>query len=82
MVGGIGDDTFVVDSTIDVVTEVAGQGTDTVQASVSITSLASNVENLVLTGTSAINGTGNSSANTITGNVAANTLSGGTAPTP
>ena len=59
------------------VTELAGQGdADTVLASFGVT-LGANVENLVLTGTGAINGTGNSSANTISGNNAANTIYGG-----
>ena len=49
MIGGAGNDTYVVDATGDVVTEVAGEGTDTVQASVSYT-LGANVENLTLTG--------------------------------
>ncbi len=39
-------------------------------------SLASNFENLTLTGSSAINGTGNGDANIITGNTGANTLMG------
>lgn len=75
--GGTGDDQYVVDSTSDVVTENANEGTDTVHSSVTWT-LGNNVERLTLTGMSAINGTGNSLANTITGNSAANTLSGGT----
>jgi Ca2+-binding RTX toxin-like protein len=77
MVGGTGNDTYVVDSTTDVVTEAAGEGTDTVQSSITLT-LAANVENLVLTGTAAINGTGNALANSLTGNSANNTLDGGT----
>jgi hypothetical protein len=36
-----------------------------------------NVEKLILTGTAAINGTGNALVNTLTGNSAANTLNGG-----
>ncbi|TPQ48782.1 furin, partial [Prosthecomicrobium hirschii] len=75
MVGGAGDDSYVVDSTTDVVTEAAGQGTDTVQASVTFT-LGTNVENLILTGTGAINGIGNTVANVITGNGGNNSLSG------
>ncbi|HVF64738.1 MAG TPA: calcium-binding protein [Casimicrobiaceae bacterium] len=75
--GGAGHDTYTVDATGDVVTENSGEGTDHVNASASFT-LAANVENLTLTGTGAINGTGNALANTLTGNAANNTLSGGT----
>jgi Ca2+-binding RTX toxin-like protein len=76
LTGGAGDDTYVVEDAADVVTEAAAQGTDTVRAGVSFT-LALNVENLVLTGTAGINGTGNALANVITGNAAANVLTGG-----
>jgi Ca2+-binding RTX toxin-like protein len=76
MLGGAGDDTYVVNSSGDVVTEYAGQGIDTVKSSVTHT-LRANVENLTLTGTGAINGTGNSGNNTIVGNGAANVLTGG-----
>jgi Ca2+-binding RTX toxin-like protein len=76
MEGGAGDDIFVVDSSSDTVQENAGEGTDTVQASATFT-LSSNVENLILTGANAINGTGNASNNNITGNGAANILKGG-----
>ncbi len=76
LTGGKGNDTYIVDNSGDKVIEKAGEGTDLVKASVSHT-LAANVENLTLTGSKAINGTGNSLANTITGNSAANTLKGG-----
>jgi Ca2+-binding RTX toxin-like protein len=77
LTGGKGDDTYVVDNAGDVLTaENASEGTDTVESAVTWT-LATNFENLVLTGTAAINGTGNGVANTITGNAAANTLNGG-----
>jgi Ca2+-binding RTX toxin-like protein len=77
MVGGQGDDTYIVDSASDVVTENASEGSDTVRSSVTVT-LANNVENIVLTGATAINATGNTLNNVLTGNSAANTLSGGT----
>lgn len=76
MRGGTGDDTYVVDSASDVVTENAAEGNDTVESSVTLT-LGANVENLTLTGTSAINGTGNTLDNILTGNSAVNTLTGG-----
>jgi len=75
LVGGLGNDTYVVDSTLDVVTENAGEGTDTILASVTYT-LPVNVENLTLTGTAAINGTGNTLDNTLLGNSGDNTLDG------
>jgi Ca2+-binding RTX toxin-like protein len=76
MVGGSGDDIYVVDMVTDVVTENAGEGTDLVQSSVTYT-LGANVENLTLTGATAINGAGNAQDNVLTGNSAANTLTGG-----
>ncbi len=74
--GGAGDDNFIVDVTTEVVTEALNEGTDTVMASVSYT-LGANVENLTLTGTTAINATGNTLANVLIGNSANNTLNGG-----
>ena len=76
LIGGAGDDTYVVDNTGDVITENANEGTDLVRSSVTYT-LAANVENLTLTGTTAINGTGNALNNILIGNSAANTLTGG-----
>ncbi|CAN7295207.1 family 16 glycosylhydrolase [Phenylobacterium sp. LjRoot225] len=76
LVGGFGDDLYVLGSDQDVVVETASQGTDTVNVSVSYT-LTDNVENLTLTGSSAISGTGNALNNLLTGNSAANTLTGG-----
>ncbi len=81
MFGGTGNDTYFVDNVKDVVNETGGNGIDTVQSSIGF-SLANTkqvlgaVENFTLTGAGAINGTGNSLANTITGNAAANTLGG------
>ena len=76
MRGGLGNDTYIVDNAGDRVEEAASAGTDTVRSSITYT-LTSNVENLVLTGTGAINGTSNGLNNIITGNAAANTLNGG-----
>jgi Ca2+-binding RTX toxin-like protein len=73
--GGAGNDTYITKGG-DTITEKANQGTDTVQSSVSFT-LGANLENLVLTGSSGINGTGNTLNNRITGNSGANTLNGG-----
>jgi Ca2+-binding RTX toxin-like protein len=78
MIGDIGNDTFVVDDAGDVVTELANAGTDTVNASITFSLAAlANVENLTLTGSANINGTGNSGANTLTGNNGSNRLDGG-----
>jgi Ca2+-binding RTX toxin-like protein len=58
------------------VVESSGGGTDSVSSAITHT-LAVNVEQLTLTGTAAINGTGNTLSNTLTGNTGANALSGG-----
>lgn len=76
LIGGTGNDTFVVDRAGDVVTELVNEGTDLVQSAISY-SLGANVENLTLTGTAAINGTGNALDNLIIGNATNNTLTGG-----
>ena len=78
MIGGAGNDTYIVDNTGDVVSEVSGaeSGTDLIKASVTYT-LSTNVENLELTGTDNLNGTGNELANNITGNSGNNRLDGG-----
>jgi Ca2+-binding RTX toxin-like protein len=76
MAGGAGNDAYIVDSASDVVSEAASAGTDTIRSSVNYTASA-NVENLTLTGTGAINATGNALNNVLTGNSAANALTGG-----
>ena len=87
MKGGIGDDTYVVDSQSDVVDETGGDGIDTIETSLSYILAAAvrptvagtgvGIENLTLTGTAPINGTGNDLDNVITGNSGVNTLDGG-----
>jgi len=75
MRGGIGNDLFIVGEVGDVVTELVGEGTDTVRSSIDY-ALGANLENLVLTG-AAVSGTGNVLNNVITGNGLSNRLDGG-----
>ncbi len=77
LIGGLGNDTYVINNAADIITENASEGTDTVQSSVSYT-LGANIENLTLTGSGNLNGTGNSLNNIITGNAGNNILDGGT----
>ncbi len=72
--GGAGDDIYADLFLEDVLTELAGDGTDTIMVAVSAT-LATNFENLMLVD-GAIDGTGNSAANVITGSDGVNELSG------
>jgi Ca2+-binding RTX toxin-like protein len=76
MAGGSGNDTYIVDSVTDTVTENLLAGTsDGVIASVDFT-LGANLEELALSGTADIDGTGNSLVNEIAGNSGRNRLSG------
>jgi Ca2+-binding RTX toxin-like protein len=74
LAGGAGNDSYVV-SAGDTVVEAAGAGTDEVLSPVTW-NLGANIERLTLTGTSAVNGTGNALANTIQ-ETRDNTLNGG-----
>ena len=79
MNGGNGSDTYIVDNVGDVVAENFNDalgGVDTVLSSVNHT-LGFGLENLTLTGSANINGTGNGNNNVLTGNSGNNTLSGG-----
>jgi len=75
LVGWLGNDTYMVDNAGDEVTEFSGFGTDLVMASISY-ALTNYVENLTLTGTANINGTGNALNNIIIGNAGTNILLG------
>ncbi|MCK8788262.1 calcium-binding protein, partial [Roseomonas sp. NAR14] len=78
MTGGTGNDTYLVDSSQDIVVELAGGGSDIIQSSVSYV-VPANIETLYLTGTSAIDGDARAltTAITLNGNGAANQLWGG-----
>ncbi|WP_394753884.1 beta strand repeat-containing protein [Crenothrix sp.] len=88
MTGGRGDDTYIVDSSSDVVTElvnpsnVTANGTaDHVKSSVTYlltTPAAAGVEKLTLTGSGNVNATGNALPNFLVGNSGNNILNGGT----
>ena len=75
LVGGLGDDAYIVDSTSDLIVERKGGGTDILIVGFSV-SLGKNIEDLRLTGTKDLSGTGNGLRNEITGNSGANLLSG------
>jgi Ca2+-binding RTX toxin-like protein len=75
LIGLGGNDTYLVDNVGDTVVEAAAGGIDEVITSLSYT-LGADVENLTLTGTAQLKGTGNALDNQITGNRAANTLTG------
>lgn len=75
--GGFGDDTYTFGATTQI-SELAGQGTDKVRSTITadlITNLnLTNIENIDLIGTVAINAIGNNVVNIINGNFAANKI--------
>jgi len=76
MRGNFGDDKYYVDNVGDTVTEfAASDGLDRVYSQVTFT-LSQFVDNLYLTGSAIIDGTGNDTANQIYGNDKVNTLTG------
>jgi Ca2+-binding RTX toxin-like protein len=78
MIGGTGDDIYNVDSAGDVVTEYAGEGTDTVEVRKSSYTLPANVENADLrfhSGSMSV--TGNSANNVFVMGVGAQSVMGG-----
>ncbi|WP_103103007.1 peroxidase family protein [Pseudomonas sp. LFM046] len=76
MAGGVGNDTYEVTDAGDVVTELAGEGTDTVWTSLSSYTLGANVENLFYGGTGNFTGTGNALDNLLVGGVGNDVLMG------
>lgn len=76
MYGGRDDDTYFVGGNSDQVIEYAGEGHDTVFSSAPSYTLTANVEDLVIEGVVAVDGTGNALNNQIVGNGYGNTLNG------
>ena len=76
MTGGAGNDGYVVNHAGDLVVEAADGGIDTVRSGTH-TTLADNVETLILLGKGSLRGAGNDLANTIIGNGGNNVLNGG-----
>jgi len=76
MDGGSGNDLYLVDNSADRVIERASGGHDIVRASASYV-LPEHVEDLALSGSAAIDATGNALRNTLRGNAGPNRLDGG-----
>jgi hypothetical protein len=78
LAGGIGDDVYIVTDLADTIVESPGEGSDTVLSAVISLDLAdfTGIENLALSGTTALSLTGDDAANLLAGNLGANTLIG------
>ena len=81
MIGGLGDDTYRIDSAGDVIVENANEGTDNIEIAATYNPgtyvIATNFENVTLSGSFNTNVTGNTANNRIIGNDGNNTLIGG-----
>jgi len=79
LVGGTGDDIYLVGNQGVTITEAAGEGTDEIRTTLATYSMAAfaNVERLTFTGTGNATLTGNSGNNVITGGTGNDTLNGG-----
>lgn len=75
LIGGLGDDLYRVSAVGDTVVENAGEGFDTVEATVNVT-LRAEIEDLRFVGTGGFAGTGNASNNHIWGGAGADILTG------
>ncbi|NOT72414.1 MAG: hypothetical protein HOP09_14410 [Hyphomicrobium sp.] len=78
LTGGSGDDIYILNDVVESMTELADEGSDTIQAgfAADLASFA-NFENFVFTGTSDGNLTGTSADNRLTGNSGVNVITGG-----
>ncbi|RVG30042.1 calcium-binding protein, partial [Sinorhizobium meliloti] len=77
LLGGMGDDIYVINVSSVTVTESSSAGNDAVHTSLSSYTLANNMETLIYTGSGGFAGTGNSGNNTILGGSGNDTLRGG-----
>jgi Ca2+-binding RTX toxin-like protein len=77
LLGGAGNDTYIVSNAGTIVTELPNNGTDTVQTTLPSYLLPANVEKLVYTGTGSFSSTATAAGETITGGPGADTLSDG-----
>lgn len=75
VIGGAGDDTYLLSDAGTALVEAAGEGRDAVQIAQSYR-LGDNLEDLTLTGSAAADGYGNRQDNAITGNLANNYIKG------
>ena len=75
LIGGKGDDEYIIDSSLDLITEKSGGGVDTIYTSASFV-VSLNVENLEMLGVADINATGNNLDNVIRGNDGDNRIDG------
>ena len=76
LIGGVGNDLYKVDAAGDIVTELGNEGIDRIETMLAAYKLTANVENLLYTGATAFNGTGNELGNAITGGNGNDSLSG------
>jgi len=77
LAGGSGNDVFIVNNALDVVQDTSTTANNTAESSFSFT-LPTHVNALILTGTAALTGTGNTGGDTLTSNTGVDTLVGGT----
>jgi len=79
MLGGDGDDIYIIDNAGDRIVEydTFGSGVDTARTWISLDHLDANVDNIEILGSGAINVIGNALNNTITGNAGKNIIDGG-----
>ena len=78
MVGGSGDDTYYIDNAGDTIDDYPDEGHDHVYSGISLDlrAFGQHLEDLTLTGTGDLDGTGNARDNTLTGTSGANLLEG------